>query len=334
MNMLEIRNLTVEFPTQSGLFRAVDGVDMTVKAGEVLGVVGESGSGKSVSMLATMGLLPAYARISADRLAFDGKDLLSLSPAQRRKIVGKDIAMIFQEPTTSLNPCYTIGYQLEEMLKVHMGMDAKARRKRVLDLLSLVGIPAPESRLSSYPHQLSGGMNQRVMIAMAISCEPRLLIADEPTTALDVTIQAQIMDLLTGLQRDRGMAMVLITHDMAVVSESAHRVQVMYAGQLVEQATVDNLFTTPAHPYTAALLNALPERALGRKRLPTIPGVVPGVMDRPKGCLFNPRCDYATDRCRTVQPALSDFGNGRVRCHSPLGPDGRPRVKAIEEVRA
>lgn len=334
MNMLEIRNLTVEFPTQSGLFRAVDGVDLTVKAGEVLGVVGESGSGKSVSMLATMGLLPNYAKITADRMAFDGRDLLTLSAAQRRKIVGKDIAMIFQEPTTSLNPCYTIGYQLEETLKVHMGMDAKARRKRVLDLLSLVGIPAPESRLSSYPHQLSGGMNQRVMIAMAISCEPRLLIADEPTTALDVTIQAQIMDLLTGLQKDRGMAMVLITHDMAVVSESAHRVQVMYAGQLVEQATVENLFTTPTHPYTSALLNALPERALGRKRLPTIPGVVPGVSDRPSGCLFNPRCGFAFDRCLTDQPHLADYGIGRVRCHTPLGPDGQPRVKDIQEVRA
>jgi dipeptide transport system ATP-binding protein len=331
MNLLEIRNLTVEFPTQRGLFRAVDGVDISVRAGEVLGVVGESGSGKSVSMLATMGLLPPYAKISADVMTFDGRDLLSLTASQRRKIVGKDIAMIFQEPTTSLNPCYTIGYQLEEALRVHLGLDRRACRDRIIELLTKVGIPAPETRLSSYPHQLSGGMNQRVMIAMAISCNPRLLIADEPTTALDVTIQAQIMDLLGQLQKDQGTAMVLITHDMAVVSESAHRVQVMYAGQLVEQASVDQLFLAPQHPYTSALLDALPERALGRKRLPTIPGVVPGVGDRPTGCLFNPRCRFTGDLCRSDRPRLADLGAGRVRCHSPLGPDGQPVVRKTEE---
>ncbi|MCK6441303.1 ABC transporter ATP-binding protein [Elstera cyanobacteriorum] len=337
MSLLEIRNLTVEFPTSRGLFRAVDGIDLSVPAGEVLGVVGESGSGKSVSMLATMGLLPDYAIVRADKLAFDGRDLLSLTPAQRRAIVGKDIAMIFQEPTTSLNPCFTIGHQIDEALQVHMGGSKAQRRERILELLNQVGIPDPVSRLSAYPHQLSGGMNQRIMIAMAISCRPRLLIADEPTTALDVTIQAQIMDLLTNLQRDQNMAMVLITHDMAVVSEAAHRMQVMYAGQVVEQAPVERLFSAPRHPYTAALLNALPEHAAvtahggRRQRLPTIPGVVPGIGDRPKGCLFNPRCGFVSDRCRIDGPALRpEFAGGAVRCHSPLDADGKPM--AVEAV--
>jgi dipeptide transport system ATP-binding protein len=330
MSLLEIRNLTVEFPTSRGLFRAVDGVDLTVPEGEVLGVVGESGSGKSVSMLATMGLLPDYAIIRADKLSFDGRDLLTLSAAQRRAIVGKDIAMIFQEPTTSLNPCFTVEYQIDEALRVHTSANKAQRRDRIVELLNQVGIPDPVSRLSSYPHQLSGGMNQRIMIAMAISCRPRLLIADEPTTALDVTIQAQIMDLLTRLQREQKMTMVLITHDMAVVSEAAHRMQVMYAGQVVEQAPVERLFTAPRHPYTAALLNALPEHAtavLGgaRKRLPTIAGVVPGIGDRPKGCLFNPRCSFVKDRCRSEAPLLKPetFG-GAVRCHTPLDGQGQP----------
>ncbi|MFY7778136.1 MAG: ABC transporter ATP-binding protein [Elstera sp.] len=330
MSLLEIRNLTVEFPTSRGLFRAVDGVDLTVPEGEVLGVVGESGSGKSVSMLATMGLLPDYAIIRADKLSFDGRDLLTLSAAQRRAIVGKDIAMIFQEPTTSLNPCFTVEYQIDEALRVHTTANKAQRRDRIVELLNQVGIPDPVSRLSSYPHQLSGGMNQRIMIAMAISCRPRLLIADEPTTALDVTIQAQIMDLLTRLQREQKMTMVLITHDMAVVSEAAHRMQVMYAGQVVEQAPVERLFTAPRHPYTAALLNALPEHAtavLGgaRKRLPTIAGVVPGIGDRPKGCLFNPRCGFVKDRCRSEAPLLKPetFG-GAVRCHTPLDGQGQP----------
>ncbi len=320
MPLLEIRNLTVEFPTARGVLRAVDGVDLTLQTGEVLGVVGESGSGKSVSMLATMGLLPPYARIHADVLRFDGRNLLGLSASARRQIVGKDMAMIFQEPTSSLNPCYTIGYQIEEALKVHMGGTSRQHRDRAVDLLTLVGIPAPASRLNAYPHQLSGGMNQRAMIAMAIACNPRLLIADEPTTALDVTIQAQILDLLARLQREQGMAMVLITHDMAVVSGCAHRVQVMYAGQVVEQAAVDALFEAPRHPYPAALLGALPERALGRKRLPTIPGVVPGIDDRPQGCLFHPRCQYAQDRCRAEAPRLVDAAVGAVRCHFPLSP--------------
>jgi dipeptide transport system ATP-binding protein len=318
MALLEIRNLSVEFPTARGTFRAVDGLDMVVEEGEILGVVGESGSGKSVSMLAIMGLIPYPGRVRADVLRFDGADLQGLSARQRRGLIGKDIAMVFQEPTTSLNPCYPVGWQIAESLKAHQAVPRDAVRGRVIELFRQVGIPAPETRLRAFPHQLSGGMNQRVMIAMAIACNPRLLIADEPTTALDVTIQKQILDLLVSLQRDRGMALVLITHDMGVVAETVHRVQVMYAGQMVEEQTTAALFDAPRHPYTAALLDALPERAVGRDRLPTIPGTVPGIGDRPSGCLFNPRCGYATDRCRTTPPAFAGVPGGRARCHYPL----------------
>ena len=314
MPLLDIKNLTVEFKTASGFFRAVDNVSMNVDTGEVLAIVGESGSGKSVSMLAVMGLLPWTAKITADKIDFDGRDLLNITPADRRKITGKDMAMIFQEPMSSLNPCFTVGFQLMEALQTHLDMDKQARRKRAIGLLEEVGIPGPESRLSSFPHQLSGGMSQRVMIAMALACKPKLLIADEPTTALDVTIQAQILELLVRLQKETGMALVLITHSMGVVAETAERVSVQYAGQKVEEQPVKNLFATPRHPYTAALLAALPERAHAR-RLPSIPGVVPGQFDRPVGCLFSPRCIYATDLCRTTQPAMN-FG---ALCHYPLG---------------
>jgi dipeptide transport system ATP-binding protein len=324
MALLEIRNLSVEFATRRGSFRAVDGLDLTLDEGEVLGVVGESGSGKSVSMLAVMGLIAFPGRVTADRLAFDGRDLLTLSPRGRRRIIGKDIAMIFQEPMTSLNPCFTVGFQIMETLHVHEGGDRASRRARAVELLGQVGIPAPETRLDAFPHQLSGGMSQRVMIAMAIACNPRLLIADEPTTALDVTIQAQILELITGLQRARRMGLILITHDMGVVAETAHRIQVLYAGQLVEQRGVAELFNAPRHPYTAALLDALPERAHGRRRLPTIPGVVPGIDDRPQGCLFNPRCKFVFERCRAEAPALTADAGGRARCHTPLDAGGRP----------
>jgi dipeptide transport system ATP-binding protein len=291
---------------------------MTVEEGEILGVVGESGSGKSVSMLAVMGLIPYPGRVTADALRFDGADLLGLSPRQRRALIGKDIAMVFQEPTTSLNPCYPVGWQIAESLHAHHAVPKAAVRDRVVELFRQVGIPAPETRLRAFPHQLSGGMNQRVMIAMAIACNPRLLIADEPTTALDVTIQKQILDLLVSLQRDRGMALVLITHDMGVVAETVHRVQVMYAGQMVEEQPTGALFDAPRHPYTAALLDALPERAIGRDRLPTIPGTVPGVGDRPSGCLFNPRCRFTTDLCTAQQPVLTGPAGARARCHYPL----------------
>ena len=320
MPLLDIRCLTVEFGEERRAFRAVDSVDLAVGEGEVVGIVGESGSGKSVTMLAVMGLISFPGRVSAEHLEFGGSDLLSLGAARRRRLTGKDVAMVFQEPMTSLNPCFTVGFQIAETLKVHEGGSRASRRARVVELLDQVGIPSPASRLDSYPHQLSGGMNQRVMIAMAIACNPRLLIADEPTTALDVTIQAQILDLLLDLQRERGMALVLITHDMGVVAETVQRVVVMYAGQVAERRTVDDLFTAPRHPYTAALLAALPERALGRNRLPTIPGVVPGQYDRPNGCLFHPRCAVARERCSAEAPALVDDRGGAVRCHFPLEP--------------
>jgi dipeptide transport system ATP-binding protein len=325
MAMLEIENLTVEFRTASGFFRAVDGVSLSVDKGEVLAIVGESGSGKSVSMLAVMGLLPWTAKVTADRLSFEGRDLLQLSSRERRKIIGKDIAMIFQEPMSSLNPCFTVGFQLMEALNAHLDMDKAQRRARAAELLRLVGIPSPEQRLSAFPHQLSGGMNQRVMIAMAIACNPKLLIADEPTTALDVTIQAQILELLVKLQQETGMGLVLITHSMGVVAETAERVSVQYAGQKVEEQKVADLFRDPHHPYTAALLSALPERATGRQ-LPSIPGVVPGQFDRPSGCLFSPRCPLATELCRTTQPPRIDG----ALCHYALRdgvPRNHPRVK-------
>jgi dipeptide transport system ATP-binding protein len=315
MALLEIENLSVAFPSKNAVMQAVDGVSLSLDAGDVLGIVGESGSGKSVTMMALMGLVSFPGVVVADKLRFDGHDLLALSSAQRSKLMGKDVAMIFQDPTTSLNPCFTVGFQLAETLKLHLGLDAKAAHRRCIELLEQVGISSPESRLKAYPHQMSGGMNQRVMIAMAIACNPKLLIADEPTTALDVTIQAQILDLLRSLQKERGMALVLITHNMGVVSEMAQRVAVMYAGQIMEERSAHDLFATPQHPYTEALMAALPERSDGLTRLATIPGMVPGLYDRPSGCLFAPRCSYAVDVCRSTRPPLQD---GRVRCRFPL----------------
>ncbi|GAA0288132.1 ABC transporter ATP-binding protein [Rhodovulum strictum] len=318
MALLSIRNLSVEFATASGSFRAVDAIDVTVDPGDILAIVGESGSGKSVSMLALMGLLPWTATVTADEMRFDGQDLRAMSPRTRRRIIGKDIAMIFQEPMSSLNPCFTVGFQIKEGLKKHLGLDARARHARALELMEMVGIPDPARRLSAYPHQMSGGMSQRVMIAMAIACRPRLLIADEPTTALDVTIQAQILDLLTALQAETGMALILITHDMGVVAETARRVSVQYAGQKVEEQPVGPLFAAPHHPYTSALLAALPERATTRL-LPTIPGVVPGQFDRPPGCLFAPRCTFADATCQNTPPPVQPPARGLARCHYPLG---------------
>ena len=316
--LLEIRNLSVEFGTEAAPFRAVDSVDLTVDEGEIVGIVGESGSGKSVTALALMGLVDYPGRVSADALEFLGNDLLGLTDAARRGIVGRDIAMIFQDPMTSLNPCYTAGFQLMEALAVHEGGSRASRRARALDLLKQVDIPDAASRLDAYPHQLSGGMSQRVMIAMALACNPRLLIADEPTTALDVTVQAQILELLRSLQRERNMALLLITHDLAVVSEMAQRVIVMYAGGQVETGALPAVFERPHHPYTEALLAALPEHNVGRARLTTIPGVVPGQFDRPAGCLLSPRCAYAAQRCRTEVPGMTAIDEGGVRCHFPL----------------
>jgi len=269
MALLEIKNLCVTFDTVGGKLKAVDGISLHVDRGEVLAIVGESGSGKSVSMLAVMGLLPWTATITADYIRFDGKDILNLSPSDRRKIIGKDIGMIFQEPMASLNPCFTVGFQIEETLRQHTDLDRAARRRRAVELFRMVGIPNPEDRLSSYPHQMSGGQCQRVMIAMALACNPKLLIADEPTTALDVTIQKQILELLVNLQIETGMAMILITHDMGVVAETADRVAVQYKGRRVEESDVLSLFEAPKHPYTRALLSALPENATG-DRLPSV----------------------------------------------------------------
>ncbi|WP_427023752.1 ABC transporter ATP-binding protein [Aureimonas ureilytica] len=269
MSLLEIRNLTVSFDTASGPFKAVDGIDIQVDKGEVLAIVGESGSGKSVGMLATMGLLPKTATVTADRMLFDGRDMRAISGRERRQLIGRDISMIFQEPMASLNPCFTVGFQLTETLRFHLGLGRSERKRRAIELLEAVGIPDPASRLSVYPHQMSGGQCQRVMIAMAIACNPKLLIADEPTTALDVTIQKQILDLLVGLQREHGMGLIMITHDMGVVAETAHRVVVQYKGRKMEEADVLSLFEAPKHPYTRALLSALPENATG-DRLPTV----------------------------------------------------------------
>jgi dipeptide transport system ATP-binding protein len=315
--LLEVRGLTVSFATRGGRFVAVEGVDLDVSAGEVLAVVGESGSGKSVAMLAIMGLLPWTATVSAERLAFMGQDLRGLSAKARRALVGRDLAMIFQEPMSSLNPCFTVGYQIGEVLAEHLGMDRKARRQRVIELLEQVGIPDAARRTGAFPHQLSGGMCQRVMIAMALACQPKLLIADEPTTALDVTIQAQILDLLLKLKQDSGMGLVLITHDLGVVAETADRVVVQYAGHQVEQSSATALFEQPHHPYTAALLAALPDRAEPGARLAAIPGVVPGQHNKPSGCQFAPRCPRAFADCsRAPQPASAELG--RALCHRPL----------------
>lgn len=322
MSLLSIRNLSVDFATASGQFRAVDGVDQDVNDSEILAIVGESGSGKSVSMLAVMGLLPWTATVTADELTFDGHNLLTMEPRARRKIVGNDLAMIFQEPMSSLNPCFTVGWQIREALRVHLGMGRRERQARAIELFEQVGIPDPEKRLSAFPHQMSGGMNQRVMIAMAIACKPKLLIADEPTTALDVTIQAQILDLLASLRNETGMGLVLITHDMGVVAETAERVSVQYAGQKIEEQPVVPLFDVPHHPYTSALLDALPERAT-EKRLPTIPGVVPGQFDRPAGCLFSPRCQFANAKCKAEAPPALGADLGHARCFYPLNTNER-----------
>ena len=309
-SLLTLRNLRVGF----GGFTAVDGVDLDVAPGELLGIVGESGSGKSVTMLALMGLIDAPGVVSADVMDFDGIDLLQLEGKARRRIIGRDIAMVFQDALNSLNPSYSVGAQIAEPLRVHLGLRGAALQGRVLELLDQVEIPDAKSRLNAYPHQLSGGMNQRVMIAMAIATGPRLLIADEPTTALDVTIQAQVMALLARLQKQRGMSLLLITHDLAVVAEMARRVAVMYAGQVVEEAEVNQLFDAPRHPYPAALLAAIPEHNRGAARLRALPGIVPGRFDRPAGCLLAPRCALAQARCHAERPPLVDG----VRCFFPL----------------
>ena len=314
MSLLEIDNLCVRFGAADAP-PVVDGLDLRLDAGEVLAVVGESGSGKSMAMLALLGLVDAPGRVTADGLHFAGHDLLALKGRARRRLLGKELALIFQDPLAALNPSFTVGFQLTEVLRQHLGLRGAAARRRALELLEQVEIPAAASRLEAYPHQLSGGMAQRVAIALAIAGEPRLLIADEPTTALDVTIQAQILELLLGLQRQHGMALLLISHDLAVVAECAERVCVMYAGQVVESGPLPELFDAPAHPYTEALLAALPDPA--RKRLASLPGVVPGRYDRPHGCLLAPRCPYVQDDCRARRPPLEAKRQSLARCYHP-----------------
>ncbi|HET6801386.1 MAG TPA: ABC transporter ATP-binding protein [Casimicrobiaceae bacterium] len=322
MTLVEIENLHVAFGALAHPVVAVEGVDITIESGEIVGLVGESGSGKSVTALALMNLIDDPGRVRADRMTFDGRDLLAASAQQRRALAGRGIAMIFQDPLSSLDPCYTVGFQLNEALELHGSDDergsANVRRRRALGLLREVEISDPEARLRAFPHQLSGGMAQRVMIATALAGRPRLLIADEPTTALDVTVQAQVLALLTRLRAEHAMAILLITHDLAVVAETADRVVVLYAGQVMETGAVPAIFDAPRHPYTQALLDALPEHNVDRARLRTIPGVVPGAYDRPVGCLLAPRCAYAKERCATVRPRLVGDASRAVRCHFPL----------------
>jgi len=322
--LLEVGRLSVEFGSTDMPLLAASDVSFTVDAGEVVGIVGESGSGKSVSALAVMGLIDAPGRVRAERLAFAGRDLQRMPERERRSLLGGDMAMIFQDPVTSLNPSFTVAFQLMETIALHEGGSRKARRARALQLLKDVEIPDAERRLHAFPHQLSGGMSQRVMLAMAIACNPRLLIADEPTTALDVTVQAQMLALLARLQKERGMALVLITHDLGVISEVAQRVLVMYAGQVVESASAEDLFAQPRHPYTEALLASLPERNAGKRRLASLAGTVPGAFDRPAGCLLSPRCPYVQERCRVERPELFEVGTSRARCFYPLGAAPQP----------
>jgi len=324
MPLVDMRDLRIDFGTPAHPLPAVEGVDLAIDAGEIVGLVGESGSGKSVTALALMGLVDPPGRVSAARMQFAGRDLIHLVDDARRRIAGRDIAMIFQDPHASLDPCYTVGYQLDEAIRLH-GNDeertrADARRGRACALLREVDIREPSLRLHAYPHQLSGGMAQRVMIAIALAGRPRLLIADEPTTALDVTVQAQVLALLLRLRDELAMAILLITHDLAVVAEAADRVVVMYAGQVMETGPVPDIFAAPRHPYTQALLDALPEHDPGRTRLRTIPGVVPGARDRPAGCLLAPRCAFAVERCVAARPALRMcVSRTSVRCYFPLG---------------
>jgi len=316
-NLLEIADLQTWFFTDDGVVRAVDGVSFAIARGETLAVVGESGSGKSVTALSVLRLIPSPpGRIAGGRIRFRGRDLLALSEPEMRSIRGHEISMIFQEPMTSLNPVYTCGDQIAEVLVLHEKLGRAAARARAVELLRRVGIPSPETRVDEYPHQMSGGMRQRVMIAMALACRPALLIADEPTTALDVTIQAQILELLKSLRAELGMAVLLITHDLGVVAETADRVAVMYAGQVVEYADVRTIFRRTRHPYTAGLLASLPRLGAESTRLRVIPGTVPDPARFPPACRFHPRCPIAVERCRVEMPLLRDVGSGHLaRCH-------------------
>jgi peptide/nickel transport system ATP-binding protein len=323
--LLDVRGLKTQLSLEGGPVLAVDDVSFAIPPGGTLGVVGESGCGKSVTALSVMRLVPEPpGRVVGGQVLFEGRDLLALPEAEMRRIRGNHISMVFQEPMTSLNPVYTVGEQIGEVVRLHRGLKRAQARERAVEMLRQVGIPAPEQRVDSYPHQLSGGMRQRVMIAMALACDPKLVIADEPTTALDVTIQAQILDLLKRLQAERGTAVMLITHDLGVVAESCDAVVVMYAGRVVERAAVKALFARPAHPYTAGLLRSIPstQDAGGggeRRRLKAIPGMVPSLRNRPTGCRFRDRCERALDVCAKVDPPLELKREGQwAACHNPV----------------
>ncbi|MDW7651115.1 MAG: ABC transporter ATP-binding protein [Bacillota bacterium] len=313
--LLDVKNLRTTFHTYEGEVRAADGIDLTVCKGQIVGIVGESGCGKSVTSLSLMRLIPSPpGEVRADKMELNGVDLLRLSEVQMNKVRGNEISMIFQEPMSSLNPVFTVGDQIMEALQMHQQMDKAQARKRAVEMLELVHIPSPAKRVDDYPHQLSGGMRQRVMIAIALACQPSLLIADEPTTALDVTIQAQILDLLCQLQGELGMAIMLITHDLGVVAEVAERVVVMYAGVVVENADVESLFARPLHPYTQGLLASLPRLDGKKERLNVIPGAVPNLLNLPAGCRFAPRCPHVMDVCRKKEPQLLPHDDAEVRC--------------------
>ena len=313
--LLSIEGLVTTFRMRSGSGNAVEDVTLTIGRGETVGLVGESGCGKSMTAMSVMGLLPDTAKITAGKINFSGEDLSKFTRRQMLKISGDRISMIFQEPMTSLNPVKTVGHQVREAILLHQKLSRAEAKARVIDIFQKVGIPEPERRYGQYPHQLSGGLRQRVMIGMAMVCSPDLLIADEPTTALDVTIEAQILRLMQALQRDQGTSILMITHNLGVVAEVCDRVYVMYAGQVVEQADVHTLFKHPAHPYTEGLLHSLPRIRDNKERLESIRGMVPSLSNMPSGCRFSPRCDKACDRCRVEAPKLLDLGHGHfARC--------------------
>lgn len=318
MPLLDIKNLRTTFSTQVGQVRAVRGLNLTVDYGESVGIVGESGSGKSVSMLSVMGLLPVNAHVNADSIMFDGRELTTMDEREKRKMHGSEIGMVFQDPMTSLNPLHTIGMQLMEPIKLHMGLNKAQARERALEMLKLVNIPSPESRIKQYPHEFSGGMRQRVMIAIALACNPKLIIADEPTTALDVTIQAQILELMQGLKSQLNTSIIMITHDLGVIASMCSRIVVMYGGCVAETGTTREIFYSPKHPYTWGLLRSIPKAQMDgtHSKLLPIPGTPPDMLRPPKGCPFAPRCPYAMQVCREYmapETVLSD--THRVSCH-------------------
>jgi oligopeptide/dipeptide ABC transporter ATP-binding protein len=318
--LLSVRDLVIEFTTEQGVVRAVDGISFDVFPNETVGLVGESGCGKTVTGLSILGLVPRPpGRIAGGRIEFEGRDLVGLDESELRAIRGRDIAMIFQEPMTALNPVFTVGSQMTDVLRRYKGLSRRQARAAAIELLARVGIPAPDRRVDEYPHQLSGGMRQRVVIAMALSCDPKLIVADEPTTALDVTTQAQVLEQLVRLQEEFRMAMILVTHDLGVIAEACDRAMVMYCGRIVEQAPIEELFARPRHPYSAGLLASIPARVDDERReLPVIPGMVPDLLHLPPGCRFADRCGRRLARCDVEQPGLAPAGESRVACFNPV----------------